>query len=192
MKKLLILFAILDLVFLGTVLTLSEPKTRFIASVNENDLSNLTEGQQNKLQLIKTFKFIQTENSIIFMTDKLQMICDTSLSIELDFSAQNISVAGAKPTISHLFSCAEIKKSQSLSTLETPLAEFKKMHQQNILKLPASQLAAFDVYSTEEFHENWKLTEIKIRGPNTFSINEYEIEKVLHQSMDFKLITAAK
>ena len=192
MKKLLILFVALDLIFLGIVMTRTKENTRSIAAVNENDFSELTQGQQNKWHLIETFKFTQKENVVALLTTKLQMICEDSLSIELDFAAQNFAIAGAKPIISQLFSCAEIKNDQALSSLETPLAEFKKMHHQNILKLPTSQLSAFDIYSTEDFPENWRLTEIKIRGPNTFTINEFEIEKVLHQSLDFKIITSAK
>ncbi len=192
MKKLLVIFVVLDLVFLGIVLTISQKNSRSIATVTENAFSELTEGQQNKWHLIETFKFTQTENSISLLTDKLQMICETSLSIQLDFSAQNFAIAGSKPLISHLYPCADIKMNSSLSSLETQFSDFKKMHQQNILKLPTSQMAAFDIYSTEEFPESWRLAEIKIRGPNTFTINEFEIEKVLHQSLEFKLVTSAK
>ena len=97
MKKLLVIFVVLDLVFLGIVLTISQKNSRSIATVTENAFSELTEGQQNKWHLIETFKFTQTENSISLLTDKLQMICETSLSIQLDFSAQNFAIAGLAP-----------------------------------------------------------------------------------------------
>lgn len=192
MKKFLLLFILLDLVFVGAVFTISKQQRRSISSIDSNAATNLSEGQQNKWHLLETFKFQKTDVALEFETDKLQMICDTSSLIELQFIAQNVAIGGASPTISHVFSCHELKKDLALNKLITSVTDFKSMHQQSKLRLPKSELNAFQVYSTEEFPQQWRLAEIKISGASTFTINEYEIEKVLQHSFDFKIPISAE
>ena len=193
MKKLFTLFIIIDFVFIGLVLTLSSKNSRMIATDNSlnSDLSELTEGQKNKWLLVKTFRFENNYNDLVFSSDKLQMICETSSLIQLHYSAQNIAIAGNQPQVIHSFSCDKIKKDQSQFTLTTPISEFLQIHQKKITQLDGSELRASSLYSDEELPKQWKLSEIKITGPNTFTINEFEIEKVLLKDFIFE-ITSAK
>ncbi len=201
MKKLLTLFVILDIIFVGLILqVLSKPKLQNIernvattdTPAKESIYDNLTAGQKNKWQLIETFKFEITASSVALRTDKLQMICETSTSIELQFSAQNIAVAGTPPIISHTYFCDSIGEDQARNTLLTALVDFRKIQQQKKISLVGSELKGQQIYSDEEFPSRWKLTAVAVRGPNNFTINEYEIEKVLAASFDFELPISAK
>lgn len=191
MKKWLLLFVIIDFVFVGLVLKISTKSERQIAG--SDNFSELTEGQLRKLELVKSFDFSISENSLQFSTDKLQMICETSISIELKFFAQNIAVAGSSPTISHLFSCAEVKKDLSRITLETSLVQFKLMHKKHELKQIDSIMLASGIYADEDFPEEWRLGEVIINGPNTFTINQYELDKVFNDhQFEFQISTYEK
>lgn len=192
MKKILVLFILLDLVFVGVILILNKQPERSISSVSNEEIPGLTEGQQNKWRLIKSFHFQKTAASIEFQTDLLQMICDSSSLIELRYLAQNIAIAGEPPSISHVFSCFELKKDLSQTTLSTPLDDFKLMHQQKKLKLPQSELTSNQIYPSEEFPTDWKLAEIKVNGIYTFTINQFEIEKVLQTSFGFSIPTSVE
>ena len=187
MKKFLLLFILLDFVFVGIVLTISKPKNRSISSLDQPDATGLSEGQRNKWNLIETFKFQTTQTTIELETDKLQMICETSSLIELRFLAQNTAIDGMQPTISHVYSCDALKKDLSLTKLTTFITDFKSLHHQKTLTLAASEMKASQIYSTEEFPSLWKLAEIKISGPSSFTINEFEIKKVLQRSFDFNI-----
>lgn len=185
---------LIDFAFVGLVLTLSRHNDRSIASVDDSEtsqLDNLSEGQKNKFYLVKTFDFKNDGTQIQFITDKLQMICETSSLITLTFYAQNVAIAGTQPTITNTFSCDEVKKDLSRISLITTVADFKKMHEQKVLTLIGSELRASQIYSDEDFPSQWRLAEIKITGPNTFTVNQFEIEKTLMKNFDFG-ITSAK
>lgn len=182
----------LDIIFVGFILTLNSKPARTISSVPADDLSGLTEGQQNKWRLIKSFHFQKNNATLDFQSDQLQMICDTSSLVELRFLAQNIAIGGEPPSISHVFSCFELKKDLSQTTLSTGLADFKLMHQQKKLQLKQSELSSNQIYPTEEFPTDWKLAEIKVSGPYTFTINQFEIEKVLQTTFNFKISTSVE
>lgn len=194
MKKMLLAFIVFDLFFVALILTISSHKTRYIASDSLSELQvdpNLSEGQKNKWILVQSLKFEADETSLQLTTDKLQMICETSTSIELVYHARNMAVAGEAPAISHTFSCQEIKKDLAISTLSTRLDDFKDIHTQKRLAFVGNEITSKGVYSDEPFPKEWRLAEIKIIGPNTFTINEYEIEKTLLKDFDFE-ITSAK
>lgn len=191
MKKWLLLFVIIDFVFVGLVLKFSTESERQVAS-SEN-FSDFTDGQLRKLELVKSLNLSISEDSLNFSSDKLQMICETSESIELKYFAQKIAVAGSAPTISHLFSCAEVKKDLSRSTLQTSLVQFKLMHKKHELSLADSSMKASEVYSDEDFPEEWRLSEVIISGPSTFTINQYELDKVFDDHrFEFSISTYEK
>ena len=192
MKKFLILFMLLDFIFVGVILTLKTGPSRNISSVSTAEIPGLTEGQQNKWRLIQSFHFKKNVDSLDLETDQLQVICDTSSLIELRFFAQNIAIDGEPPSISHVYSCFEIKKDQNKIKLSTSLADFRLMHQQKKLHLQQSELASNQIYASEEFPTDWKLAEIKINGASTFTINQFEIEKVLHTSFGFQIPTSVE
>ncbi len=191
MKKLLALFVILDFIFIGLIFKFNtSAPTRAISSAQ--DFDDFSEGQKNKWNLIKTLQFKSTDEDFFLQTDMLQMICETSSLIQLQFSAQNVAFAGAQPTISHVFSCDTIRKNQSQSKLITAFSTFKKMHGLKILALEGSELRSSQVYPDEEFPLQWQLVEINISGANTFSINKFEIEKVLLTSFQFEIPISVK
>lgn len=195
MKKWLMLFVMIDFVFVGLVLKYSNQPNRQIASVENSDgasdQNEMTDGQKSKLALTQSFQLNLSQLVISVTSDKLQMICETSSIIELKFEALNVAYAGAKPTIQHDFSCANIKKDLSTRSLETKIDDFKSMRKNKKIDLAGSSLLASQVYSDEEFPEQWKLTEINITGPATFSINRYELEHVHAANFEFT-ITSVK
>ncbi len=186
MKKLLVLFVVLDFIFIGLILKYNAPYPNRIVSSTDG-LDDLSEGQKNKWNLIKTLQFDSTEDIFFLQTSMLQMICETSSQIQLQFQAKNVAFAGAQPTISNVYSCDKIRKDQSLTKLTTAFSTFKKMHIVKTLMLGESELRSSQVYSDEEFPLQWELVEINISGENTFSINKYEIEKVLSTSFQFEI-----
>ena len=192
MKILLVLFVLLDFIFVGVILSLRPQTTRNISSIPSNEISGLSEGQRNKWHLIQSFHFRQNPTSLDLQTDQLQIICDTSSLVELRFYAQNTAIAGESPTISHVFSCFELKKDLSQTKLSTSLVDFRLMHQQKKLQVQQSELTSNQIYASEEFPTEWKLAEINISGPSTFTINQFEIEKVLHNSFLFQIPTSVE
>ncbi|MBC7421526.1 MAG: hypothetical protein H7328_12435 [Bdellovibrio sp.] len=176
MRKWLILFVIVDFIFVGLVLRISMQQERQIASVESE--SNLSAGQQNKFELVKSLHFKADSQQLVLQTEKLQMICETSSLIEVKYRAVNVAYAGAQPTITHTFSCVEIKKDLSLTTLQTNMSDFISMQKNKKLNLNVSQMTAAQVYSDEDFPSDWQVSEITVTGPSTFTINQFEIEKV--------------
>jgi hypothetical protein len=187
MKKWLILFAVIDFMFVGLVLKYSSSNERAIASLDSE--TELTSGQKNKMELVQSFQLDATDTMISFVSDHLQMICDTSSMIELKFQAINVAYAGEQPTIIHTYSCQEIKKDLSRQSLVTQMADFKSMQHSKKLNLGTDILTAEQIYSDETFPESWKLTELKISGPSTFTINQFEIEKIHASAFEFKVIS---
>lgn len=192
MKKFLVLFLVLDFVFVGLILTIASRKSREIASVPATSIDDLSSGQKNKWNLVESLLFQKTTSRVSLDCSKLQLICDTSSLIELRFQAQNRAFSGRAPLISHTYSCEQIKKDQTQTSLTTEISDLRKMQNLKLLDLPSSQLRASDLYSTEEFPQNWRLIEVKISGPFTFVINEFEIAKVLNQNFDFTISTSAE
>ncbi len=193
MKKLLLLFVLIDFVFVGLILKVNSSKNqRAISTVTETPFDDLSEGQKNKWNLITTLDFSTSDTALVLDSSKLQMICETSSLVELHFYAQNIAFAGLQPQISTTFSCDAVQKNQSQRQLITSFTDFKKMHKLKELKLADSQLTASQIYSDEEFPTDWKLAEIKITGANNFTINEYEIEKVLARTFSFTVPISVK
>ncbi len=187
MKKWLMLFAVVDLIFVGLVLKYSNQSDRQIAStVAELELSS---GQKNKIELTTSFRLNTSDSVISFETDKLQSICDTSTFVELKFQALRVAFAGAQPSITHSYSCAEIKKNLSNRTLETKVSDFKSMQAEKSRPLLGSSLVAEQVYSDEDFPEDWQLVEVKVTGPSNFTINQFELEQIHGSAFEFKIIS---
>jgi len=193
MKKMLLIFMLLDFAFVGLVLYVAQnDNRRSVASANlagSDQPEGLTEGQKNKWQLVRTFQFDFDGKQIQFSTDKLQVICEVSSLIELRFLAQNVAVAGQAPTISAVFSCDSIRKNQSQISLNILIDDFKKMHEQKVLTLDGYELRAYGIYHDEPMPTSWRLAEVKISGTYNFIINEYEIEKTLMKNFDFEIAT---
>ncbi len=193
MKKLLILFVVLDFIFVGLILkVISSTPSRTISSVDDSTYNQLTDGQKTKWDLVKTLKFEISSEAVSLITDNLQMICDTSALIELQFSAQNVAFAGAAPMVSHTFSCDSIRKDQAANSLHTTFSDFKNIQQTKKIDLGTSRLAGFNIYTDEKLPLRWRLTAVRISGPSTFTINEFEIEKVLMTAFEFNLPTFVK
>jgi hypothetical protein len=186
MKKFLILFVILDFVFVGIVLKISTEQQRHLASVTQDN--GLTEGQTQKLDLMNSFRFSATATEIGLSTDRLQSACASYAVIELKFKALNVAFSGQEPLITHSFSCEEIKKDNSLDSLITKIEDFKSLKNQPALKKEASLLKAQSIYSDEEMPNEWRLFEIRFSGASSFSVSEAEINKILGEdSFKFKL-----
>ncbi|OFZ31730.1 MAG: hypothetical protein A2622_03935 [Bdellovibrionales bacterium RIFCSPHIGHO2_01_FULL_40_29] len=187
MKKFLFLFVVLDFVFVALIIKWTTTPGRMIASTEQSFYSDLTDGQKNKWDLIETFQFDSNSNHLEFSTNKLQMICETSSLIELQYAAQNVAFAGQRPTITHIFSCENIRKNQDQSILLTLTSDFTKIHKTKKITYPDSQLVGSQLYADEEFPTHWKLAEVRVKGPNTFTINEFEIEKVHGHALEFSI-----
>lgn len=181
MKKFLIIFVILDLIFVGIILKISSENSRFVASVpNEPEL---TEGQQQKLKLMESFIFNKTEKEIVLRTNYLQSACASFTTIELKFKALNMAFSGEAPLITHTFSCEEIKKDSSVDSLITELADFKSLRNQTVIKKDGSVLNAFAIFSDEELPAEWRLYEVRFSGLESFSVSEAEINKILGEEI---------
>ena len=182
MKKWLVLFVIIDFIFVGLVLRISTQNEVFISRNPSSD--ELTPGQKQKFELVQSFQFTADRDQLLLQSEKLQLICENSSLIKLTYVAVNIAIAGIQPSIEHSFSCAEIKKDQNVSALKTNLVDFQAMHVNQKLSLNGSMMAATQVYRDEDFPTDWKLSEITITGPSNFTINQFEIEKA-HDEKDF-------
>lgn len=188
MKKLLVLFVILDFVFVGVILKLFSEKERSIASYE--DSPKLTEGQNQKLELIKSFKFSYTKDEVLLQTDYLQSICNNYEIVELKFKAVNVAFSGQPPLISHSFSCTEIGKNPDQELLRTAMSDLRSMQKETILKKNESQIRAFGIFADEDLPNDWALFEIAVSGTISFTISEAELNEILpSQSFQFQLTT---
>lgn len=188
MKKLLVLFVILDFVFVGVILKLFSEKERSIASFE--DSPKLTEGQNQKLDLIKSFKFSFSKDEVLLQTDYLQSLCSSYDIVELKFKALNVAFSGQPPLISHSFSCIQIGKNPDQEILRTAIADLRSLQKENIMKKNESQLRAFGVFADEELPNDWALFEIAVSGTISFIISEAELNEVLPtESFRFQLTT---
>jgi len=178
MKKWLILFAIVDFIFVGIVLKISTSHQRSIATEEDRFYSDLSDGQKNKYDFVKSFQFAATAEKLVLTTDRLQALCQTNSMVEVKFQAVNVAYAGLHPSISHIFSCQNIRKDLSLSSLQTTLSDFKALHKTSLLKLADSELRATKVYSDEEFPTDWILSDVIVTGELNFSVSTAEMDKV--------------
>ena len=181
MKKWLFLFVVIDLVFVALVLQLANRNdSRNIASDNNHPglSQRFTAGQQRKLNLVQSFRFSIDTEKIVLTSDLLQALCETASLVEVHFTALNVAVAGGSPTIIHTFSCEAIRQIQSQNTLETKISDLTSstLRQNKILDLGVSRLRTENLYSDEEFPEDWRVFSIKIIGPSSFSISSAELD----------------
>lgn len=195
MKKWLVLFLIIDFIFIGLVLKLSNEKTRSIANLEQPtiDTNQLSEGQQRKLSLIQSLNFNINSQKISLKSNFLQAYCSAYSMIEVKFKALNQATAGLSPSISHKFSCENFRKDNSLSSLETPLQLFKDLQFKKRIELNGSLLISNNLFSDEEFPNEWSLDEIIFYGSSTFSISNIELQTVLtNQIFQFDITTFLK
>lgn len=178
MKKWLILFAIIDFIFVGIVLKISTRNQRTIATEEDRFYSDLTDGQKSKYDFVKSFQFTADSDQLVLTTDRLQALCQTDSMVELKFQAVNVAYAGLHPSISHIYSCQKIRKDLSLTSLQTTLRDFKSLHKTALVKLYDSELRAVKVYSDEDFPSDWILSDIIVSGELNFSISTAEMDKV--------------
>lgn len=187
----------LDMLFIGLVLTILPSKNRNIASIEDSSALNnlpddLTEGQKNKWLLVKSFQFKVTSSNVEIKTELLQSLCDVSTLIEFVYSAENIAYAGIHPSLHHLISCNELKKNLSINSILTELDYFAIARQKPVFEPKVGQqIRAFKIYDDEPLPKQWSLSEIKITGQNNFKINSAEIEKATNQQVKFD-ITSSK
>lgn len=188
MKKLLVLFVILDFVFMGVILKLFSEKERSIASYEDDP--KLTEGQNQKLDLIKSFRFSASKDEVLLQTDYLQTICASYDLVELKFKAVNVAFSGQPPLINHSFSCNEIGKNPDLEILRTAIADLRLLQKEHSLKKKESLLRAFGIFADEELPNDWVLFEVAVTGKINFTISEAELNEILpSESFQFHLTT---
>lgn len=193
MKKWLILFAIVDFIFVGLVLKISTSQQRSIATETEQFYLDLNDGQKNKYDFVKSFHFVADAEKLVLASDRLQALCQTDSLVEIKFKAVNVAYAGLHPSISHIFSCKNIRANLETSSLRTSLQDFKSLHQTNILKLAASEMRASKLYVDEEFPTDWILSDFIVTGELNFSVSTAEMEKVHpDHRFEFSLITSVK
>ena len=193
MKKWLVLFVIVDLVFVGLVLRISTTSGRNIAAYNDPFYAELTDGQKQKYDFVQSLQFSLGTDTLTLQTDRLQSLCQTNSLIELKFAAVNTAVAGAQPSISHIYSCQNIRKDLSTAALKTTIQDFVKTHKQKNVKLEDSEIKSSGIYPGEEFPTDWMLSEISITGELNFTVNSFEMEKVhTDHRFEFNLATFVK
>lgn len=178
MKKWLIFFAIVDFIFVGLVLRLSTSNQRRIANEADTFYLELTEGQKGKYDFVRSFQFSNDGQNLTLKTDRLQALCQTNSLVELKFKAINVAYAGSHPSISHIFSCENIRKDLSLSKLNTAWQDFLSLHKTQNVKLADSELKSSQVYPGEEFPTEWALSEMIVTGELNFVVNSFELDKV--------------
>ncbi len=177
MKKWLVLFLMADIVFLGLVLKLSTTPQRHVASQDEAFYSELTEGQKNKFDFVKSFEFLANAETITLKTDRLQSLCQSNSRIELKFEAIEVAYAGVHPSVSHIYSCELIRQDLSRSELTTSVQNFLEVHQTHALKLVDSQMTSFKLYADEELPTQWILAEVIVTGEMNFKVSSIEMNK---------------
>ena len=193
MKKWLILFVLVDFIFVGLVLKLSSENQRNIAGSKDASYSEMSDGQKLKYDLVQSFSFLADQDHLILKTNRLQSICETALRIEVSFAAINVAIAGTQPAIKHLFKCEVIKQNLAQSELMTSVKDFFAIQNLKKMTLADGELQAFMVYADEEFPNDWKLNEIKVIGESSFTITNDELEKVhTDHRFEFTLATSVK
>ena len=191
MKKWLILFVIVDFVFVGLVLKLSTENQRNVAAFDDPFYKDLTEGQKNKYDFVQSLKFSMDTENLTLTTDRLQALCQLASTIELKFVAGSVAYAGGHPTITHTYSCANIKKNLSTSSLQTPIKSFVAIQKEKKINLGESEMQASLVYSDDEFPADWALTELVVTGEESnFTVTAAELDKVhTDHRFEFNVVT---
>lgn len=183
MKKILTIFIILDLIFVGIIFKITTQKSRNIAS--EEDLSP---GQKQKLEVIESLKLQQGDDSLDLKTDMLQALCANYSLIQLKFKAVNMAFSGQEPLVTNTFSCAQISKNTDRSTLLTKFSDFRSLQTNSEISNEDSQLKAHALYKDEDMPSDWRLFEIAVTGETSFNISEPEINAILgDNSFHFKI-----
>jgi hypothetical protein len=193
MKKWLILFAIIDFIFVGVVLKISTSNQRNVATYNDPFYAELNEGQKNKYDFVKSFQFLANADQLVLTTDRLQSLCQSDSMVEVKFTAINVAYAGVHPSISHIYSCENVRKDVSNSSLITRMQDFMSMHKVRELKLEDSQMTASQVYPGEDFPTEWILSDLIVTGGMNFAITTVELDKVhTDHRFEFSLSTSSK
>lgn len=193
MKKWLVLFAIVDLIFVGIVLKISTTNQRTIANESDQFYSDLSDGQKNKYDFVKSFQFTASNEKIVLITDRLQALCQTKSLVEVKFKAVNVAYAGLHPSISHIFSCENIRKDVSVMSLLTTIDDFKALHKTTTLQLTDSEMRATKVYADEDFPTEWILSDVIVTGELNFSVSSVEMDKVhTDHRFEFSIPTSVK
>ena len=192
-KKWIILFEIIYFIFVGIFLKISTTRQRSIATEEDRFYSDLTDGQKNKYDFVKSFQFTATTEKLVLTTDRLQALCQTDSMVEVKFQAVNVAYAGLHPSISHIYSCRNIRKDLSLSSLQTTISDFKALHTTSLLKLADSELRAVKVYSDEDFPSEWILSDVIVTGELNFSVSTVEMDKVhTDHRFEFNIATSVE
>lgn len=173
MKKLLLLFIALDLIFVGTILKNQNEKKRGIASSS----SILTEAQQQKKDFIQSLQFQTTAESFIVETSYLQALCASYAHISLQFKAVEVAVSGVAPTITSSFSCSQILNNPRQNYLLTRFDDFHAAH----ARQPTSgYVRAQGAFPNEAIEKDWQLSSLIVGGGSNeeatqFTVNEAEL-----------------
>lgn len=193
MKKWLILFALVDFIFVGLVLKISSSNKRHIANDGDPFYAELTEGQKNKYDFVKSFRFQADNEKLVLTTDRLQSLCQNDALVELKFKAVNVAYAGAHPSISHIYSCQNIRKDTSIMTLPTSIDDFVALHKTSHLQLDDSEMRATQVYSDEDFPTDWILSDVIVTGELNFTVSSAELAKAhTDRRFEFSISTSVK
>jgi hypothetical protein len=192
MKKLLALFFVLDLIFVGVVLKLNSEKRRNIASTDEAT-SELTDGQQQKLQLIQSFKFVKSGADARLSTNMLQSLCASYKYVLVKFKAMDMAVSGQAPTVINSFSCAQVSSDTSQDFLSTDTSVFEQLKIQKKI----GQLSSVALFRDEDLPQSWKFFELEVIGDDPaqdhFTISEAELNTYIgHENLIFNLSTSEK
>lgn len=191
MKKLLILFVLLDLVFVCTVLKLnSTNSTRGLASTEDE----LSEGQKQKQDLIKSFSLTNSSTDFTIKTEYLQSLCASYHTIVLKFKAPHVAVSGTPPTFSSAFSCESILHNPNQDSLKTLFSDFYAAQRKQQTQ---GYITAHAIFADEALEPAWQLFEVEISGgteagADHFTISEAELLHYLSQSQLSFQITSDK
>lgn len=194
MKKWLILFILVDFVFIGLVLRLSTENQRHMASFDDSFYKELSAGQKIKYDFVESLNFSMDDEDLTLSTNRLQSLCLSASLIEIKFVAANVAYAGGRPTISHTYSCENIKKDSAAINLKTPIKEFVSIHKAKKIKLAESEMSSTLVYSDEDFPADWLLSELIVSGEEShFTVTTAELEKVHpDHRFEFNVLTFLK
>jgi hypothetical protein len=174
MKKLLMAFICLDLIFVGVVLQLNSEKSRGLASTQ----TSMTEGQQQKKELIQSLTFQNYSDRFVLATTYLQAICASYAHISLQFKALHLAVSGTAPTITSSFSCSQILREPGQTELTTLHRDFHAAHS----RLPTTgYVRARGTFPDDPIEKDWQLSAIIVGGgsdteASQFTVTEAELQ----------------
>lgn len=189
MKKLLVLFVALDLIFVGVIVKISSPQQRTIASNSEQ----MTEGQKQKEELIQSFVFSKQNDSVVLKTENLQSLCASYKYLKIKFKANEFAVSGQAPLIINSYSCDEILKNSEQDSLSTDLKDFTQLRKTKAF----GSLSSVALFADEELPTDWKFFEFEVTGDDPqqdhFTVNEAELNTYLgNENLIFQISTSQK